>query len=85
MYTRVLRNGSRTRRFTICYAATHGWEVSEVEEGQVLDTRRYDDWHRVERARQAFAEAAVRLREAGWTEAQSSPLLNNDPRRATVG
>lgn len=30
--------------------ATGGWEVTETQGGTVIRSRRYSDWHRVERA-----------------------------------
>jgi hypothetical protein len=34
----------------------------------VVRRAQYDDWHRVERARAAFALEALQLRSAGWVE-----------------
>ncbi len=43
-------------------SSTQGWEVRETRDSAVVLTRRYSDWHRVERAVQAFEwrEATVR-------------------------
>ena len=68
MYARILRKAAHTRRFTITHASLAGWEVREEEDTQVIRRRRYDDWHRVERARLSFAAEAVVLRDAGWVE-----------------
>ena len=68
MYARILRNAAHTRRFTITSAADSGWEVRDEQDSRILRSRLYDDWHRVERARLAFAVEAAGLRDAGWVE-----------------
>lgn len=69
MYAHILRRAAHVRRFTITAASSSGWEVRDEEDSHVIKSRRYDDWHRVERARLTFAVEAVGLREAGWVEA----------------
>jgi len=69
MYARILYNAAHIRRFTITATLSSGWEVRDEEDSHVLKSRRYDDWHRVERARWTFAVAAANLREAGWVDA----------------
>jgi hypothetical protein len=66
MYARTLRKDDQTRRFTISETGTAGWEVREEEDDQVLRRVVYHDWHRVERARMAFAVAML---EQGWVDA----------------
>jgi hypothetical protein len=68
MYAHILRRAAHIRRFTIATSST-GWEVRDEEDNRIIKSRRYDDWHRVERARLTFAVEAVELRDAGWTEA----------------
>jgi hypothetical protein len=65
MYARTLRKDDQTRRFTISDAGLSGWEVREEEADQLLRRVVYQDWHRVERARMAFAAAML---EAGWVD-----------------
>jgi len=68
MYARIFRRADHTRRFTITNAAGAGWEVREEQDSQVLSSVRYTDWHRVERARMAFATQALTLELSGWKE-----------------
>ena len=68
MYRRILRNAAHTRRFTITSSDASGWEVRDEQDSRLLRSRLYDDWHRVERARLAFAMEAAGLRDEGWVE-----------------
>ena len=68
MYARTLRNATHTRRFTIDQIQPGGWEVREEQDSQVVRLTRYTDWHRVERARRAFARQADLLEDAGWSD-----------------
>jgi hypothetical protein len=68
MYARILRRAAHIRRFTITATSSSGWEVRDEEDSQIIKARRYDDWHRVERARLTFAAAAANLRDAGWVD-----------------
>ncbi|MGH8189506.1 MAG: hypothetical protein ACREUC_23315 [Steroidobacteraceae bacterium] len=68
MYARSFRRAEETRKFTIRDDGTRGWEVLDERGATVLKNVRYDDWHRVERAKAAFAAEAATLREAGWVE-----------------
>jgi hypothetical protein len=67
MYVRTLRHNALTHRFLIL-PATDGWEVREELDSQPLKVAHYSDWHRVERAQMAFAQAVDSLRMAGWVE-----------------
>jgi hypothetical protein len=69
MYARLFRKANQTRRFTITDIGTSGWEVREEEDSRVLRSVHYTDWHRVERARMAFACQAIDLANTGWIEA----------------
>jgi hypothetical protein len=71
MYERILRHDSQTRRFTITSTSGSGWDVVDEEDGAARKDVRYLDWHRVERARRAFAREAAELRNRGWTEVRS--------------
>jgi len=68
MYARKFQKAGQTRRFTITDADNEGWEVREEQDSQVIRSARYTDWHRVERARMAFALEAATLESAGWRE-----------------
>jgi hypothetical protein len=68
MYNRLLRKAAHTRRFIIRNTDTSGWEVRDEKDSRIVKSVLYDDWHRVERAKAAFAMEALRLRETGWIE-----------------
>lgn len=68
MYARLLRNAAHIRRFTIRNTSTSGWAVLDERDSQVLKSILYDDWHRVERAKAAFAIEALTLSDSGWIE-----------------
>jgi hypothetical protein len=69
MYARVLKKADQVRTFTITSTADAGWEVREEQDSRTVRAVRYTDWHRVERAKLAFAQQALDLRNAGWIEA----------------
>lgn len=66
-FIKLLKNGSHERRFSI-RPTGGGWEVREEEDSRVIRQARYTDWHRVERARRAFALEMIDLRQKGWAE-----------------
>lgn len=68
MYARIFRKAAHIRRFTITYASRAGWEVRDEQDNHIIRRRLYRDWHRVERARLAFAVEAAGLRNSGWDE-----------------
>jgi hypothetical protein len=68
MYLKSFHKAPHTRRFSIRDTGKCGWEVVEEKDSEIVKSVRYDDWHRVERARAAFALEARNLRDAGWTE-----------------
>jgi hypothetical protein len=69
MYTRLFQKATHTRKFTISAAEESGWEVRDEQDSRVIRWVLYRDWHRVERARRAFALEAATLEERGWSEA----------------
>lgn len=68
-FERTLRKDHHTRRFEIL-VAPQGWRVVEREDATVLRETLYTDWHRVERARRAFAVEMSSLRAEGWHDAR---------------
>jgi hypothetical protein len=68
MYKRTFRKADQTHRFVITNSHGAGWEVREEEDSHVIRSARYSDWHRVERARMAFATQALNLELSGWKE-----------------
>ena len=82
MYSRILRNGTHIRTFTISSSMPSGWEVKDQAGVDVLGSHRYNDWHRVERAMLMFTVEAARLLDEGWTESGNSaiaPELRAEP------
>ena len=68
VYAKSLRKADHTRTFSIRDVAPRGWEVVYAADDAVVKAVRYDDWHRVERAKKVFAREALMLRDAGWVE-----------------
>lgn len=68
MYKRTFRKANQTHRFVIINTGGSGWEVREEQDSRVISSVRYNDWHRVERARMAFADQALSLQLSGWKE-----------------
>ena len=68
MYSRSFQKASHIRKFTITSTGASGWEVRDEQDSRVIRWVRYRDWHRVERARMAFALEAALLEESGWNE-----------------
>jgi hypothetical protein len=68
MYKRTFRKAEQTWRFVITNSNGFGWEVREEQDSHVISRVRYTDWHRVERARMAFAAHALALQSSGWKE-----------------
>ena len=66
----LLRHAHQLRRFSIREEdGREGWEVLEETEGGIVRRVRYDDWHRVERAKAVFDLTAESLRRQGWVQA----------------
>jgi hypothetical protein len=65
MYERQLRHAGHTRRYEINESGG-AWNVRALVDADVVKHVRYDDWHRVERARYAFDREVVSLQDAGW-------------------
>jgi hypothetical protein len=68
MYARTLMKAAHVRRFIITPQSDAGWEVREETDSAVVRQAHYQDWHRVERARRAFALEAQVLHRSGWVE-----------------
>lgn len=76
MFEQRLSLDGHTRRFEIREVQGAGWEVREEQDSAVVRARRYDDWHRVERARSAFEIEIDALTGQGW-------VLSGDLRYST--
>jgi hypothetical protein len=68
MYKRTFRKADQTHRFVITNTDGFGWEVREEQDSQVISRARYNDWHRVERARMTYDTQALNLQLSGWKE-----------------
>ena len=69
MFQLSLRRADHVRHYSIRAANPFGWEVKLEEDRELRRKDLYEDWHRVERARMAFALEAATLAERGWNEA----------------
>ena len=65
MYERQLRQSGQTRRYEIC-ERNGAWEARALLDTQVVKQARYDDWHRVERAKLRFELEVGSLEDRGW-------------------
>jgi hypothetical protein len=68
-FNRKLQYLDHTRRYSIA-ATAEGWEVREERDSQVVRQARYQDWHRVERARRSITVELKNLRAKGWADVQ---------------
>lgn len=68
LFLKQLKQAGNILTFSIFATNAGGWEVREEAGNQVVRQVRLSDWHRVERAREAFSLKAMSLREAGWIE-----------------
>ena len=68
LFLKQLKQAGNILTFSIFPTNTGGWEVKEESGNEVVRQVRLSDWHRVERARDAFSLKAISLREAGWVE-----------------
>jgi hypothetical protein len=68
LFLKQLKQAGNILTFSIFPTNAGGWEVKEEAGDEVVRQVRLSDWHRVERAREAFSLKAMSLREAGWIE-----------------
>lgn len=68
-FEQALAKDDHIRRFEISNEPD-GWRVVERADSTVVRESRYTDWHRVERARRAFAIETLSLRAEGWRDAR---------------
>lgn len=66
MFQLTLRLANHVRRYSILAISPSGWEVKFEEDQEVRRRHRYEDWHRVERARASFEREVDELQEQGW-------------------
>jgi hypothetical protein len=66
-FQKSLRKADHVRHYSI-QTTPSGWEVRAEQDSHIVRQMRYDDWHRVERARRVFALELDSLRENGWVE-----------------
>ena len=68
LFLKQLKQAGNILTFSIFPTTAGGWEVKEEAGDEIVRQVRLSDWHRVERARDAFSLKAMSLREAGWVE-----------------
>jgi hypothetical protein len=68
LYFRHLQQEGHSRRLVISTVRPSGWDVREEHDLELVRLVHYDDWHRVERARDWFSRQAAELEDEGWTE-----------------
>jgi hypothetical protein len=66
-FLKSLQKADHIRRYSIQPTST-GWEVREEQDSEIVRHSFYQDWHRVERAMQAFSLKLNVLREEGWRD-----------------
>jgi hypothetical protein len=66
-FVKSLQKADHIRRYSIQPTST-GWEVREEQDSEIVRHSFYQDWHRVERAMQAFSLKLHVLREEGWRD-----------------
>lgn len=66
MFELRLCRADHVRKYSIVAVAPSGWEVRCQEDQTTCRLDHYEDWHRVERALNAFKLEATRLSESGW-------------------
>jgi hypothetical protein len=73
-FDKRLKHEGNTRRYSISPTET-GWEVREERDSKVVKKVRYQDWHRVERARRSITIELDDLQRQGWA-ADNDPPIN---------
>jgi hypothetical protein len=68
-FEQTFRKDDHTRRLEILLDV-QGWRVVQRTDTTVVRDALYTDWHRVERARRAFAVEMTGLRAEGWLDAR---------------
>ncbi len=66
MFDLCLSRAEHVRHYSISAVAPAGWEVRCQEDETLQRLDYYEDWHRVERARQLFEREVSTLSENGW-------------------
>lgn len=66
-FSKTLCRQDHTIRYSISMTPD-GWEVREERDNRVVMQVRYQDWHRVERARASIATELRELQGEGWAE-----------------
>jgi hypothetical protein len=68
-FTKKIQVLDHTLRYSIV-ATDAGWEVREERDSQLVRQARFQDWHRVERARRSISTELEELRTKGWADVQ---------------
>jgi hypothetical protein len=73
MFSVQLERQGHVRRYSISTSESGGWEVKLESDRQLARQSNYRDWHRVERARAAFALEVSELTAHGWQVVTEEP------------
>jgi hypothetical protein len=68
MFAKELTRFAHTRRFTDVENGRNGWELTVLDDNQVVRHAIYSDWHRVEHALMTIEEEIAALQDEGWKE-----------------
>ena len=66
MFSVSLQRDGHYRHYSISMTRSEGWEVKLEADRQLARHHHYHDWHRVERAREAFDHEVSELKARGW-------------------
>jgi hypothetical protein len=69
VFRKTLVRAAHIRSFEVAPLPTVGWEASKRADAHVIQSRRYSDWHRVERVVNLFTREISELRRQGWVDA----------------
>jgi len=69
LLAKTLVRADRVRSYEVRPVSPVGWEASQSEDQRIVETKRYDDWHRVERMLSRFTREIAELRQQGWQDA----------------
>jgi hypothetical protein len=69
LFTKTLVRARQVRTFEVAALPDVGWQASERSGALVIDSRRFSDWHRVERTLTRFDREINELRSQGWVDA----------------
>lgn len=72
VFMKTLVRATHIRSFEVAPLPNVGWEASKRADERVIQSRRYSDWHRVERVVSLFTREISELRRQGWIDYPSA-------------